>query len=304
MKLMSLDENVIRALDFLGKNKPPKVDLDQFRLPFVVGSGNAINSGRIMFSGRAAIFSDESDFKQNLKAYAYIIKKKLIKDCVVISASGEKDSIWEVEWANKHKLKTTLLTCNKNSSAAQIADQVFGFRKIPEPYTYNVSTYMGMILSTTQEKPELIKKFITSLGLPKSFNSYLAYSFLLPDEFINICPMLDIKKSELFGPHLPLRSFTQGHARHAKFVIPWEKELVITLGKKNQYFGHSQHRWDIKLPPFADFATVLALTYFLIGKIQAAKPQYFKNNIKTYCVDYGPKAYGKDKPFDIIVPGN
>ena len=302
MNLINLNKNVLEALDFFVKHKPPRLDLSKFRLPFVVGSGNAFNTGKILFTGRAAIFADESNFKQIIKAYLPIIKKGLIKQAIVISASGEKDSVWEIKWSNKYNLETILLTCNKNSSAAQIADKVLAYRKIPEPYTYNVSTYMGMILSTTKEKPALIKKFIKGLKIPNNFSKYLSFSFILPNKYINLCPMLDIKKSEIFGPHLSLRAFTQGHARHAKFVIPWEKELVISLGEKNKYFGCPKHRWDINLPSSVSFATILSLTYFLVGKIQEVKPDYFKRNIKAYCQDYGPKAYGKDKPFNIIVP--
>lgn len=304
MKLINLDENVIQALDFFIAHQPPRLNLSQFKLPFVVGSGNAFNTGKIIFSGRSAIFADESEFKSQIKSFLPAIKKKLITQALVISASGEKDSVWEVELAQKSGLKTTLLTCVKDSGAAQIANQVLVYRSIAEPYTYNVSTYMGMILSTTREKPAQIKKYIKNLKLPLKYGQYQSFSFVLPDKYLHICPMLDIKKSELFGSQLSLRAFSQGHARHAKFVIPWEKELVISLGAKNQYFGHPRHRLDIKLPAFASFATVLALTYYLIGKIQAGKTPYFKNNIKAYCLDYGPKAYGKDKPFDIMVPAN
>jgi hypothetical protein len=49
----------------------------------------------------------------------------------------------------------------------------------------------------------------------------------------------------------------------------------------------------------------MAVTYYIVGKIQASKPPYFKENIRNYVSDYGPKAYGKDvKPFDLIVPGS
>lgn len=304
MQIINLDENVIQALDFFTQNRPPKLDLSEFQTPFVVGSGNAYNTGTIIFSGKAAIFAGESNFKQLVEAYALAVEKGLIRQAVVISASGEKDSVWEIDLAKKYGLKTALLTCEKNSSAAKAADQVFVYRKIAEPYTYNVSTYLGMILSATGEEPTKIKKIIEGLKFPENFGSYESYSFVLPDKFINICPMLDIKKSELFGPHLSLRAFSEGHARHAKFVIPSEKELVIGIGVENKYFGHPDHKWNVDFPAFASFGTVLSLTYYIVGKIQESKPPYFKENIKNYCNDYGPKAYGKTEPFEVIVPGN
>ena len=304
MTIINLNENVLKTLDFFKANPPPGLDLNQYKLPFVVGSGNALNTGKIIFSQQAAIFADESNFKSVIKSYQSVIKKNLITQAVIISASGEKDSVWETELAKKHQLKTSLLTCNSKSSAAKIADKIFTYRKIAEPYTYNFSTYLGMILSTTKEKPTLIKKFILQQKLPQNYGKYTSYAFLLPDKHNYICPMLDVKKNELFGPHLSIRAFTFGHARHAKFVHPWQKELVISLGEKNKYFGHPQHRWDITTPSFANHATYMALAYYLIGKIQASKPAYFKKNIAAFCKNYGPKAYGKKQVFEIIVPGN
>lgn len=303
-ELSNLDRIVLDTLDFFTENRPPKLDLSKYSLPFVVGSGNAYNTGAILFSGQAAVLADESDFRSLISAYTSAIEKGLITQAVIISASGEKDSVWEVELAKKHGLATTLLTCGADSSAAKIADHTLTYRKIAEPYTYNTSTYLGMVLSATGEDPTEIKHFIEGLALPESFAGYDAYAFVLPDRFGSICPMIDIKRHELFGPYLSLRAFPEGHARHAKFVVRSERELVIGVGTKNNWFGHPDHRFDITLPERTGFGLILALTYFLAGRIQATKLPYFKENIEAYCLDYGPKAYGKDTPFEMIVPGN
>jgi hypothetical protein len=302
-KIMTLDQNVLLALDFLQKNPPPTFDVKNFSLPFVVGSGNAYNTGLILFSESAAIFADESNFKQLIPAYEKAISSKLITQAVVISASGGKDSVWEIELAKRYSLKTTLLTTKADSPAARIADKSYILKSIAEPYTYNVSTYMGMILSSTREDPGKIKDYINAIAFPKDFDNYKAYSFVLPDKYVNICPMLDIKKNELFGPNLSIRAFPQGHARHAKFVIRSEDELVISINEKNEYYGDPNHRWDFSMPAEFSYAAIMAITYFIVGKIQIAKPQYYKENISNYVNDYGPKAYGSDKPFDLIVPG-
>lgn len=304
-KLINLDQGVINALEFFSKNEIPKLNLDKFNFPIVVGSGNAFNTGNILFSGRLAFFADESNFEKTLLSCRDLISKKIIKDVVVISASGEKDSVWEVKLAKKYKLKTTLLTCSPNSTASKLADSVIFYPKIAEPYTYNISTYLGMILSVSGENPKNILDFIKKNKSKVNFKKYDSFSFIIPDEFITITPMLEIKKSELFGPKVSLRAFSFGHARHAKFVIRDKKELVVTLGaEKNLSFGDPQSRVQIALPKKVDFAFILCLTYYLVGQIQASKKPYFKNNIKNYCQDYGPKAYGGKKPFDIIVPGN
>ncbi len=303
LNLPNLDESVLAALDFFAKNKPPRLDLKRFDFPIVVGSVNAYNTGLAIFGNQPAIFANESNFKQTCHNYQALIKAKKITQALIISASGEKDSIWETELAKKYGLRTTLMTCNHGSSAAKIADEVIAYRKLPEPYSYNMSTYLGMFLSATGEKAAVIKKFISGLKLEKILKKHRAYSFILPDEFTAVVPMIETKEHELFGPHVSLRAFTYGTARHAKFINVWDKELIISLGK-NEYFGDKKHRLEIKLPKNADIALVLALTYYISGQIQKIKPRYFQKNIANYCLDYGYKAYGQKKPFDIIVPGN
>ena len=303
MELVNLNQAVFDALKFFNKNLSPKLDLSKFGFPLVIGSGNGYNTGLILFSNQAAIFADESSLKKIIKAYLPLIRKKIITQAIIISASGEKDSVWETTLVRKYKLKTTVLTCSPKSSAARMADQVKLYQKIAEPYTYNISTYLGMILSATRENPQTILNFLQKIKLPKNFAKYQSYSFLLPDYFAPIAAMAEVKTREIFGPHLQVRSYSAGQARHAKFIHRWDRELVISLGEKNNYFGEPTHRLDFKLPPNADFGLMLCLIYSLIGKIQEVKPGYFKRNIKKFCADYGAKALGAVKPLEVIVPG-
>lgn len=304
MNIPYLDEIVHSSLDFFVENPPLIIDISKFSLPFVVGSGNAINTGKILFSEHAAIFADESNFKTTMSAYMPLIEKGLIRDCIIISASGEKDSVWEIELAKSMRLITTLLTCKPYSSAAKIADTVLAYKSIAEPYTYNTSTYLGMVLSVTGETADEIKRFLQNVKIIPGFGDYSSYSFVLTDKYINVTPMIDIKGHELFGPHVMIRAFTEGQARHAKFIHPWNKELVIAVGMENNYFGEPIHRWNIPLLKSASFGTMIALSYYLCGLIQKEKPNYFAQNIEKYCTDYGPKAYGKPGTFEIIVPAN
>lgn len=298
--LPSLSKIAFNAISYFAKKKPSKLNLKNFKFPLVVGSGNAYNTGQIIFSRQKAIFANESNFREVVKNYRDLINKKIISEAVIISASGEKDSIWEVKLAKKLGLKTYLFTCSPNSSAAKIADHIQTYHKLPEPYTYNTSTYLGMILSATQEDPKQILKYLKSIKLPKNFRKYNSYAFVLPDEFAALAPMLEIKRNELFGPKLSLRAFSEGEARHAKFVIRDEKELVISFNE-NLYFGHSQHRWEIKLPKKNDYGLIMVITYFLVGQIQETKTPWFEKNIFNFCNDYGCQPYGNSKPFDVLV---
>ncbi|MCF7860039.1 hypothetical protein K9M09_00245 [Patescibacteria group bacterium] len=303
LELDSLNISVLKALEFFRNNKIPRLDLKKYPFPLVVGSGNALNAGLALFDQQKAIFASESNFKEILKRYRDLIKNKTISHGLIISASGEKDSVWELKAAHKAGLKTVLFTCSANSSAAKIADEVQVFPKLAEPYTYNVSTYLGMFLAASQEKAEKIEKFIFSLKLPKNFRKYQAYSFILPNEWAAIAPMLEIKKSELFGPNLSLRAFSLGESRHAKFVVRSKDELVISFAE-NKYFGDPKHRLELMPPKDADKGWAMAVSYFLIGLIQDSKPDYYRQNIKKFCTDYGYKAYPGSKPFTVLVPGN
>lgn len=299
MTLPDLDQSVLAALEYFEKKKPQNLDLTKFQFPLAVGSGNAYNTALALFSNRPAIIANESNLKAISLGLENPIKKKVIDRALLISASGEKDSIWEAKLLKKMGLKTTLLTCNPDSSAGRLVDEVLLFDKLPEPYTYNTSTYLGILLGAGPEKAKNIKKSISSLKIPKNFSKYKAYSFILPDELENIGKMIEIKRDELFGAHLPIRAFSFGAARHAKFVNEWKDELVISFGK-NRYFGSPENRLEIPWPKNGGPASMMALSYYLIGLIQKKKPPYFKNNIAAFCKN-GPAAFGQKKNFDLIV---
>lgn len=301
--ILDLDKIVLAGLDFFQENQPPQMNFKKTITRFVVGSVNAYNTGRMLFHGQSAFFADEGNFKESLKINRDLIKQKTIKEAIIISASGEKDSIWEVRAAKKAGLHTQLLTCNADSSAAKIADKVFCFRKIAEPYSYNFSTYLGMILSVSKENPKIIKDFITRLKTPKNFKKYNFFTFILPDKYKAIVDMINVKNDELFGPYASLRAYSEGTARHAKFICQSPEELIISFGQ-NDYFGDVKQRWPIKLPNNANFGFVLALSYYLTGLIQRQKPPYFKQGLPNYCLKSGPRPYKQKKPFPLIVSGN
>ncbi|MFA6171278.1 MAG: hypothetical protein WCW77_04210 [Patescibacteria group bacterium] len=304
MEIINLNQDVLKGLEFFSKNRPAKLDLNQFKMPFVVGSEGAYFTGHNLFAGRSAIHANESNFKSLIDSYSEIIKQGLINDAVIISASGEKDAIWEIDYAKRNNLKTTLLTCSPESAGARIADQVIVYKKIAEPYTYNFSTYFGMVISVTGENPKKIKDFLKKLKISGHIKKSKYYSFILPDKYEYIAQMLKTKDDELFGPHSMVRAYTEGKARHAKFVVRSDKELVIGLGVKNKFFGQPDKRWDIKIPAWADTGFITSLGYYITGLVQENNLPYFKKHIENYCKDYGPKAYGKDDNFDPIVPGS
>jgi hypothetical protein len=296
MTIKSLAQITMEALDFFIAQAPKKISPKTLTPAIIVGSGNAYHTGQLIFSREKAIFASESDFRLKAKTWA-----DKIKNAVIISASGEKDSVWETKLAKELGYQTTLLTCLANSAAAKIAQQTIVYKRIAEPYTYNTSTYMGMLIGASNEKAKDIKAEVKKIRLPKNIDKYDSYSFVLPDELAPLAAMLEIKGRELFGSFLNIKAYTLGEARHAKFIHDNKKELIISLGQTNQYFG--QNRLNININLKSKPATAMAISYYIIGKIQEKKPQYFNKNIKKYC-QKGGIAYAQKQNFPLIVEKN
>jgi len=273
-----LDTCVLGALELLEKEKLPTIKIP-YKRPLVVGSGNAEVTGKIIFKDKDAIFASESDFESKLK------NTKKIDGVVLISASGGKHAPIIAKISKKYKKHITLLTNNASAKAEKETDHkhkhdVFLFPKQREPYTYNTSTYLGMVLGKTKESPKDILAFIKKLKLPKNIAKYDSYYIIVPEKFDLIRELFHTKFDELFGPKLKGETFTFEQTKHAKTVIPSEKELFISIGKENKKFG--EKRLYVPLPKNANSGMAMAVGYYIIGKIQKGKPPYFKRNLAKY----------------------
>ena len=224
-----LDVAVVAALELFNKVKIPSLNI-KYKRPLVVGSGNAAATGKIIFEKHDAVFADESTAEIKLKNIDNI------DGVVLISASGGKHAPILAQLARKYKKKVTLLTNNPAAPAKDWADNTYVFPKNREPYTYNTSTYLGMILSAAKEDPEEILNFIKKLKLsiPKSSQYYL----IVPESMANIIPLLQVKFIELFGRRIARDISTFEYMKHATTVVPG-KELFISFGKENATYGRN-----------------------------------------------------------------
>ncbi|MDA3836695.1 MAG: hypothetical protein PF542_03665 [Nanoarchaeota archaeon] len=270
-RIIGLDECVIDALELLKKTstKNPKIN---FKKALVVGSENAAVTGKIIFSNKNYIFADESNYLEKLKG-------EKLDGCIIISASGKKHAPIIAKEMKKRKIKTILFTNTENSEAGKITNETFIFPSTPEPYTYNTSTYLGMILAYTKEKPAEILKFLKKAKVP-SIKKYDSFYIILPEKFEKMKKMFSTKFDELFGPMIKGRVFTYEQTKHAKTVIESDKELFIGLGVDNKMFGTKQLNFDF--PKKGDFGTILCLGYYIIGKIQKQNHPWFKESIERY----------------------
>ena len=277
-KLIDLDECVINALELFSKGLP-ELHLGNYKRPVVVGSGNAAVTGKILFENKDAILSDEGTYESKLENIKDI-------DCaILISASGGKHAPIIAEKLKAKKIEFRMLTCNSQAMAKEYvdSDKFFVFPTNPEPYTYNTSTYLGMIIAQTKENPEEILKFIKEKVDPiiwDNFMDYDAFYLLVPAEFDNAREMLITKFDELFQPKVSGRVFTPEQSKHAKSVVKYDKELFVSFGYENKLFGDK--RLNVPLPDNVGYGAMLAISYYVIGKIQKQHPPYFKEGINDF----------------------
>jgi len=278
-----LDTCVLGALELFSNEKLPKIKIP-YKRPLVVGSGNAEATGKIIFKDFDAVFASESNFEEKLK------KIKAIDGVVLVSASGAKHAPLIARCSKKHKKHVTLITTEKCAPAEKFLDKKHSydeyiFPKQREPYTYNTSTYMGMILGKTKENPKKILSYIKNntdkIKLP-NFKKYDKYYVIVPKKFSGIIRMLQVKFIELFARKVARDVETIEYVKHATTITP-SKELFISFGEKNKLYG--KNRLHIPLPKNAGYATMMAISYFIIGKIQKSKEPYFKKNIVKYTKD-------------------
>lgn len=262
--LPNLDTCVLGALELFQKNKLPNLNI-KFKRPLVVGSGNAEATGKIIFEDKNAIFASESNYQSKLK---------FVDGVILISASGGKHAPI-IAKAAKNK-KVILLTNNPYAEAKQFADKTYLFPKQREPYTYNTSTYLGMILAKTKENPKSIQNFLKKLkkNIPKS-NKYF---IVVPSKFSGITRMINVKFIELFGRQVARDVETLEYMKHATTVVP-SNEIFIYFGEKGNY---GKNKLLIPLPKNADYGAMMATAYFIVGKIQAQHLPYFKKNIENF----------------------
>jgi hypothetical protein len=283
--LPNLDVAVLGALEMLSREELPNLDLIKIgERPLVVGSANAHAVGRIIFKDTQARYSEEGDLMENIKNFANT------DSIVIVSASGGKHAN---EVAKKLSgVPVWLFTNNKDAHAKEFVDKdrVVVFPKNREPYTYNTSTYLSMIFSQTKENPEEIFYHIENIKklVPYNFGKHDSFVMVVPSEFDEVRGMFRTKFDELFGGNVSVRVFTSEEVKHAKTVIPSDRELTIHFdfySKMEIQTKNKDKHLYIPLRDSASYGEMISVGYFVIGKIQEAHPAYFKNNIVEYTKD-------------------
>ena len=312
MHFPTLDQIVLETIDLYSKEKHlPHIDLNAFHTPLVVGSNNGYYTWRILFRSTPAYFAVESEVDAKLENIPQIT------DVVVVSASGEKHAPIILATAKRHGKKTFLISSSEKSQGRDIADSSIIMPKIREPYTYNTSTYFGYMLAETPDLDlSALKEFLTgtildtlsfriewnevrNLAQNHPFEQDISHSFdmteridfrdfssfflVLPDQFVLLREMMEVKFIELFGRKIARDIFSYEQMKHATTVVQDERELFICFGNTEnaRYWAH-----QVNLPIFdaSSYAAMMLLGYYVIGMIQSALPPYFEESIEDYCI--------------------
>lgn len=278
MKIKNLDEVVLDALDlFSDYHNKAILKSYSWRHTMIFGSWNAKNTINLMYEDSDCILADENNFKE-------LIKKYNIKRIIIYSASGSKHAVIAAKYSKELDIEIKLVTCTKNNPTTNIIweKNTLVTSKNIEPYTYNTSTYLWWIISKTNEDPVKIKKLLKEKidNLEVDFNKYNWYLLAIPNHFAKIWPFLDVKFTELFWRNISRDIKTFEELKHAVTVVPNKKELCISFWDWEFYFQNDKINIDI--PDDLWLAWFFCLWYYLVWKIQASNPPYFKENIEEY----------------------
>jgi hypothetical protein len=286
--LPDLHTVVLGALEHFSHEALPSFEWEGGRT-LVLGSAGAAATGKMLFPNTVQ-YADESTYRDALATGTY-------DRAVIISASGGKHAVEMAAACEEAVLETWLVTNNPAAPArAHLKEEnVRVFPRNREPYTYNTSTYLGMVLSRTGEDAVRIHSFIeeqVAPQLPDTLGTWSAFCLIVPAQFAAVVPLLRIKFEELFGGRVCGRVFTDEEIKHAKTVVPSETECFISFGEENTVFGTREQRVQVPLPDDAGHAAMMAIGYYLVGRIQEAHPPYFKEHIGAY-VETASELFGE-----------
>jgi hypothetical protein len=272
-----------------------KIDFTKFHTPLVVWSGNGYYTGRIIFRNSPAYFAVESEVLSKLENIPSIT------DVVVVSASGEKHAPILLESAKKRGKKTFLISSSEKSSGREIADESIIMPKVREPYTYNTSTYFGYMLA---EQPDidlhafeafLLWKFEALLSeIP--FGKYKSFFIVLPNQFVLLREMVEVKFIELFGRKIARDVFSYEQMKHATTVVADDNELFLCFDNKAE-LKYWKNQMNLPIFDESSYALMMLTVYYLVGKIQGSFPPYFMDSIEKYCEEAKVKSGFNIKPW-------
>ena len=279
--LPNLNTVVLGALEYLGSASIPSLNVREYSRPLVIGSVNALSTGRVLFEEVDTVFAEEGNYLEALTRVPQI-------DAVYIfSASGGKHAVHIAKDMAARGLPTFLVTSTENAPAAAYLDplRVLVFPHIREPYTYNTSTYMGMMLGNSTESVVEIRAFIEDVVhpcIPDTLGTFDSFVLTVQPRFAPLRAMFTTKFDELFAPVVTGRAFTDEEIKHAKIIVPSTSQYFLNFGVAATGYADAAQQLQVPIPPQCGPIAMLAIGYYVIGCIQEQHEPYFAQGIETY----------------------
>ena len=287
-----LDIVLLGALEKFLRDGLSEIEFPKFKNPLVGASVNALTTAKMLL-GSTASYVDENTSDSDLKSIS-----SHCDGAIVFSASGGKHAPIIAKKFQDLGLDTYVVTCVQGSQAEEIvgSEKTIVTKKNREPYTYNTSTYLGWTLSgeaATNKKIKELYNFILEKVDPiisKNIHEHFGYYLLVPNNAGYVGNLFDVKYEELFGTLVPWQTHTFETSKHAKTVIAPQYCLAFGEGDLPVHI-YNENTCRIPLPRNFTQADIMAIGYYVIGKIQKGKHPYFKESIKDYIE--GNKKKGK-----------
>ena len=279
----NLDIVLLGALEKFMRDGVSSIEFPKFERPLVGASVNALTTAKILL-GNNAVYVDENTEDSDIE--------KLASTCdgaIVFSASGGKHAPILAKKFQNFNLDTYAMTCASGSQVEEVVgvDKTIITGKNREPYTYNTSTYLGWALAgegASVDKVRGLYDFILKVvdpSIPKNIHEYFGYYLLVPNNSGFVGNLFNVKYEELFGTLVPWQTHTYETSKHAKTVIAPQYCLAFGDGELPVHV-YDENTFRIPLPENFTQADLMAIGYYVIGKIQKGKHPYFKDSIKSY----------------------
>lgn len=290
-EVRTLDFYVEKALEYMSSAGPPSIELPESRNTLVTGSQNGFWTGVIMHrsAGKPFVPAMETEAQRTMKCFGY---SRGIGDVTIVSATGSRNVVPLAGEALKNGIRVNAIVCRKNSELSRQfpgkINEIF-IEAAEEPPTVNVASYGRMIQAVTREDPRKVLQAIRgSREPPGGYGQFNTFTILLPDGMREAAAMADWKFNEIFGRKsagrgISGRAFYWSNFMHGGGINDNPKELYISIGTENPYFGPAERRHHISVPAGFGPLGFLAASQHVIGRIQAASADMgFRDGIGPY----------------------
>ena len=115
------------------------------------------------------------------------------------------------------------------------------------------------------------------------FSQFSSFFLVIPDEFVLLREMFEVKFIELFGRKVARDIFSYEQMKHATTVVQDSGELFLCFGN-DTWVVYGEHQINLPIFDTKWYAAMMLVGYYVIGLIQESLPPYFADSIEDYCV--------------------